>query len=191
MAQPIVFDVETQLTFRDAKSSDPSKLKVSMVGVYDYSLDKYISFTEQELIQMFPLFENASLVIGFNINHFDLQVLKPYYVGDVRIFPTLDLLEEIEKNLGFRLSLDDLVRETLGSPKKGHGLLAIDYFRNNEIEKLRNYCLSDVKLTKELYEYGKQYGKVYYKNAAGRQEIRVAWNKTGNVSSSVNLTLPW
>ena len=45
-----------------------------------------------------------------------------------------------------------LAEANLGVGKTGKGLEAIDLYRNGEIEKLKNYCLQDVKLTKEIFE---------------------------------------
>lgn len=191
MAQPVVIDVETQLTFRDVGGYDPRKLKISVAGLYDYATDSYLSFTEPELPRLFPFLENASAIVGFNIIDFDLPALNPYYVGNLTKFATIDLLKIVEESLGFRISLDDLARETLGTKKTGHGLLAIEYFKQGEWQKLKDYCLSDVKLTKELYEYGKLHGKVFYNTAGGRREIPVSWNQTEVSSATVNLTLPW
>lgn len=190
MQQPVVLDVETQRTFRDVGGYDPRKLKISVAGLYDYATDKFQTFIEAELSKLFPYLENASMVIGFNIIDFDLPALNPYYVGDLTKFTSLDLLKVVEKSLGFRISLDDLARETLGVKKSGHGLLAIEYFKSGQWEKLKQYCLSDVELTRNLYEYGKQHGKVFYNTHTGRREIPVVWGSTPS-SSSVNLTLPW
>ena len=192
MAQPVVIDVETQLTFRDVGGYIPQKLKISVAGLFDYAANTYLTFTESELPKLFPYLEHASEVIGFNIVDFDLPALNPYYIGELARLPTIDLLKHIEKSLGFRIALDDLVRETLNAHKTGHGLLAIEYFKNQEWEKLKTYCLSDVKLTKELYEYGKTHGKVFYKAPAGRREISVNWGQPrASSSANVNLTLPW
>ena len=90
------------------------------------------------------------------------------------------------------MSLDDLAKETLGTKKNGHGLLVIEYFRSGNMDRLREYCLSDVKITRELYEYGKTHGQVFYKSASGRTPIAISWGLTKSASgSSVNLTLPW
>jgi len=191
MMQPVVIDVETQFSFREVGGFIPSKLKISVAGIYDYASDKYMAFTERELSEYFKYLENASLIIGFNHISFDLPVLSPYYLGDLSKFPTLDLLTYVEKNIGFRLSLDDLIRETLGEKKTGHGLMAIEYFRANEMEKLKKYCLSDVELTKKLFEYGQKNGAIYYKNASGRQKIPVDWKNQNVKSSQINLTMPW
>lgn len=188
MGSPIVFDVETQKIFQEV-NNDVSKLGVSVVVAYDYAEDRFKTFFEKDLPQLFQLFEKASMLIGFNSNKFDLEVLKPYYVGDLTKFPSLDLLEEVQKNLGKRIALDDLVKGTLGKRKEGHGFLAINYFREGKFAELAKYCQSDVRLTRDLYEYGKKNEKVYYFGAFGKVEIKVNW-KDIKVTNELHLTLP-
>lgn len=190
MGNPIVLDLETQHSFQEV-GFDHRKLKVSVVGVYDYGKDEYKIYRENELGKLFTVLEHTPLIIGFNINKFDLPVLSPYYVGNILQFQTLDLLEEVEKSLGFRVALDDLARATLGTKKSGHGFLAIDYFRNGEWEKLEKYCLDDVRVTKELYEYGKKEGKFYFQTHNGKREITVALSKNSASKSTVSLSLPF
>ncbi len=190
MSHPVVIDVETQHVFAEV-GGDIRKLRISVAGLYDYATDQFHTFMEPELSELFKKLENASQVIGFNIVHFDLPALSPYYVGNLLNLPTLDLMHAVEDHLGHRLSLDDLLRETLGSHKEGHGLAAIDFFREGKINELTKYCLSDVRLTKELYEYGKKNGKIYFKSAYGRQEIPVVWNTNSTTTAQdFNLTLP-
>ncbi len=192
MAAPVVVDVETQMTFRDVGGYYPEKLRISVAGLYDYATDLYKAFEEPELPEFFRYLENSTIIIGFNVIDFDLRALSTYYVGDLKKFPTLDLLKHVEKSLGYRISLDDLAKETLLTQKNGHGLLAIEYFRNKEMDKLKKYCLSDVDITRKLYEYGKTNKKLYFKSTAGKQDIPVSWDTAvTSVSSQVNLTLPW
>jgi len=189
MSKPVVIVFETQHIFREV-GGDIAKLKISVAGLYDYATDSYKTFMEDEINKIFPYLESASQIIGFNIVHFDLPVLNPYYVGNLFDLSSLDLMHAVEEHLGHRVGLDDLLRETLGSKKEGHGLLAIDYYREGRFEKLKKYCLSDVRLTRELYEYGKENGKIYFKSASGRKEIPVSWDKNpAKNSKSVNLTL--
>ncbi len=188
MASPIIFDVETQRVFQEV-NGQVDKLGVSVVGVYHYQDNSYQAYFEKDLPELFGVFEKASVLIGFNIKKFDLEVLKPYYLGDFNQFCVLDLLEDIQLALGKRIALDDLVKGTLGKRKQGHGFLAINYFREGKLDQLKEYCLSDVKLTKELYEFGKTYGQVYYLGPHGKIPIKVKW-QSPNVNHDVNLTLP-
>lgn len=146
---------------------------------------------ESDLPSLFTRLEKASYLIGFNINKFDLPVLAPYYLGSIKQFATLDLLEEVEKVLGFRVSLDDLARATLGVKKSGHGFMAINYFNSGEWEKLKSYCLSDVKITRELYEHGQKNGKVLFNSAYGLKEIKVSFSMNIIPAGMVSLSLPF
>lgn len=190
MSQPIVLDIETQYAFQEV-NYDYKKLKVSVVGIYDYTSDKYLTYEEKELPKLFHRLEHASYLIGFNIKKFDLPVLSPYYLGKIEQFETLDILEEVEKKLGHRLALDDLLRATLGVKKTGHGFLALDYFRNKEWDKLKSYCLDDVRLTKDLFEYGRKNGKLYFLSHTGKREIPVNFLKSKPKNTPVSLSLPF
>lgn len=186
----VVLDLETQYSFREV-GNDPKKLKVSVVGIYEYATNQYQAFREEEFAKLFPLLEKAALIVGFNINKFDLPVLSPYYLGKISQFHTLDILDEVEKNLGFRVALDDLARATLDIKKSGHGFMAIDYFRRGEWEKLINYCLEDVRITRELYEYGLKNKKLFFKDHKGKKEIAVNFEKIASSNSTVSLSLPF
>lgn len=190
MPAPVVLDIETQHSFAEVQY-DHKKLGVSVVGLYDYATDQYKAYVESELPQLFRVLEHASFIIGFNINHFDLPVLASYYVGTISQFATLDIMDEVEKGLGFRVALDDLVRATLSTKKSGHGLLAIEYFRNGEWEKLKSYCLDDVKVTRQLYEFGKKTNTLYLNTATGKKEITIDFSKTPKNSTAVSLSLPF
>lgn len=190
MTYPIVLDLETQYSFQEV-GNDCKKLRISVVGIYNYATGEFESYKETELSKLFSLLERASVLIGFNIKKFDLQVLSAYYVGNVNQFPTFDILEEIEKILGHRVSLDDLCRATLGSKKSGHGFLAIDYFRKGEWDKLIQYCLDDVRLTRDIFEYGKKEKKLYFHGMRGKQEIPVSFADESKKKSTVALSLPF
>lgn len=194
MRHPIVIDFETQKTFREA--GKPQDLGISVAGVYDFKTDQLMAFEENELNEMFPLFENASLIIGFNLDSFDMPVLQPYYPGDISQLRTFDILTDVKENIGRRIRLDELVSTTLGEGKSGHGLQAIKYYREGKMDELKKYCLDDVRLTKELFEYGVQNHKIYYTREFNgeKQPIHVQWErymKYQGVDDNVNLTLPF
>lgn len=176
---PIVFDVETQYSFDEVGGRDQfDKLKVSVVGVFDYSKNEYKAFEENQMDEFENLYRNASFVIGFNINAFDIPVIAPYFKNGQPATPALDLITDIEFVLNRRIGLDALCTATLGTGKTGHGLEALQWFRNGEVEKVKKYCLDDVRLTKDLYEYGKLREQVFAKSREGAlQAIPVRWGK--------------
>jgi len=188
---PVIFDLETKHTFREF--SDPKKLEISVAAIFNYNNSQASVFTEKEVRKLFPIFENASFIIGYNVKNFDLAVLQRYYPGRVEVFPVFDILDDIKEKIGKRISLNEVISATLGKKKTGHGLQAIDLFKEGKIDELKNYCLADVILTKELFEYGVKNGEIFYLNEKGKVTIKVDWKrylKEGN-NQNVPLTLPF
>ena len=191
MHNEIVLDIETSNSFADVGKYDPSLLKVSLVGVYSYATDTYESFLEPELPKMWRLLESAERIIGYNLFGFDYKVLNTYYPGDLSKFPTLDIMLDIEKVIGFRVKLDDVAHASLGTGKSGNGLQAIEFFRRGEIDKLREYCLQDVKVTKEVYEFGLAHNLVRYRDRMQQIiDVPIKFALEKEKSGPVSLTLP-
>lgn len=188
---PVVLDLETKYTFREF--SDPKKLEVSVVGLYDYSDRQTKVFGEKELNKLFSLLENVSYIIGFNVKSFDMEVLQGYYPGKIQHFPVFDLLDDIKNKIGRRLALNDFLYATLGKKKTGHGLQAIQFFKEGRLEELKKYCLDDVMLTKELFEYGINKEEIMYLNEKGKVTVKVDWKKylEDSGKSETHLTLPF
>lgn len=185
MGDVVVLDLETQKSFDEVGGrGNLHLLRVSVAGLYSYEKDLFRTFTEWEVPALRGVLEDARLVVGFNLKRFDYPVLEPYIKRSLKHLPTLDILEEVERILGHRLSLDTLVRATLGEGKTGHGLDAIRYFREGDIDKLKSYCLADVRLTRDLYEYGKRHGRMMYPKNNEVCPIPVNWGKPAPVSPS-------
>ncbi|HBR80540.1 MAG: hypothetical protein UX09_C0023G0007 [Candidatus Uhrbacteria bacterium GW2011_GWE2_45_35] len=191
MNNEVVFDIETQNTFDDINSRDRSQFKISVIGVYFYENDEYRAFEEHEFSELWPRLERADRLIGYNSKGFDLPIMNNYYPGDFLTFPNLDILEEIHKTLGFRLKLDHVALATVGHGKTGHGLQAIEWWKKGEKEKVKQYCLDDVRVTKAVYEYGLKYGALAYEDRAGARKAIPVDFKLKKVDSAINLTMPF
>jgi len=188
----VVFDIETSNIFQDVASNDPAALDMSVCCIYDYDTDKYSSYTKETLKDMWPIFEKADLIIGFNSDHFDIPILNKYFSGDLTKIKSLDLLKEIKNSLGRRIKLDIIAEATLGKNKSGHGLDAVTWWRNGEKQKVIDYCIDDVKITKEVYEYALKNQSLKYLNGKEIKEIKLDtshWDKKDE--SSMTFTLPF
>ncbi|HEY4511911.1 MAG TPA: ribonuclease H-like domain-containing protein [Candidatus Paceibacterota bacterium] len=188
----LVFDIETQNTFQEAGSADPAALSISLVGIYDYETDTYSSYLENELGKLWPIIEKADMLIGYNSDHFDIPLLNKYYPGDLTKIKSLDIMKEIKESCGRRIRLDSIAMGTFGKGKIGHGLEAITWWRNGEIEKIRKYCLEDVKITKELYEFASKNKKLICKEGTQSFEIKLDpsdWEQ--KVESAMTFSLPF
>ena len=115
MDNRIVFDLETKNSFEEVGGRENlEKLGVSLAGVYSYKNNKLLAFEENQLLELEKLFQKADELIGFNIKSFDNPVLQPYFSNlDLSEIPTTDLMESVEKFLGYRVSLDNIARNCL------------------------------------------------------------------------------
>ena len=173
----LVLDIETQKLFNETVRDKIHQLKVSVVGLYDYGRDLFQSFEESDLKALELILSNTTRLIGFNIRRFDLPVLQPYLFLSVDRLPVLDILDEVMKVLGHRVSLQSIAQATLGRGKSGSGVDAVRLYQEGKIEALKAYCLDDVRLTKEIYEYGQKHGKVLFfsERASKTFEVPVGW----------------
>ena len=167
----ITFDIETKNTFEDVGENNPSLLDISIVCLHDSATDTYDSFLENDFARLWPILEQADLLIGYNSDHFDIPLLNKYYSGDLTTLKSLDLLKEIKTVLGKRLKLDSVATATLGEGKSGNGLEAITWWKTGEIEKIRRYCLDDVRITKALYDYALKNNCLKYQDGTKIKKI--------------------
>ena len=191
MRREIVLDIETRNTFQDVGAYNPSLLDISLIGVYFYETDTYESFLQEDLPKLWPRLERAERIIGYNLFGFDYPCMQRYYTGNLMSLPTVDVLKEIEKNLGYRIKLDDVAQATLGVGKSGHGLMAVEYWKKGEIDKLKEYCLQDVRVTKEVYDYALIHQEVFFNDRQGQKQ-RVSLpidHPNSDARSSINLSL--
>ncbi len=193
MSREVVFDIETIGDIRNLAT-----MKVTVVSIYEYEHDKYRSFEEHELKDLWPIFEKAERLIGYNSEHFDLPILARYYTGDITRLPQLDLLKVIKQSTGTRFKLNDIARATLQIEKSADGLQAMEWFREGKIDLIKKYCEQDVKVTKEVYDYGRKNKMLYYPTLTGELmpfpinfEPPVAVAGSTVAHAGVNLTLPF
>ncbi|MDO8499547.1 MAG: ribonuclease H-like domain-containing protein [bacterium] len=195
MLKEVVFDIETQNSFAEV-NNDFTKLKISVVSIYRYETDTYESFTEAEFGRLWPILERADRLIGYNSIHFDVPILNNYYLGSLATIPHLDLLVKIKDSLGIRLKLKDVAEATLdNATKSADGLQALRWWKEGKLDEIKKYCEQDVKVTKEVYEFGRDNHQLFYKTLAGEVTpfavdfgYKPAAEKNAN---SINLTLPF
>jgi DEAD/DEAH box helicase domain-containing protein len=95
--------------------------------------------------------------------------------------------------LGRRVRLQSLAEATLNKGKSGNGLEAVEWWQQGLVDKVRAYCLDDVRITREIYDYALKHGKLKYKDLGGAREFKIdtsSWNK-GSHDSSITHTLPF
>jgi len=164
------FDLETQKLAQEVGGWENKHLmRLSVAVLYDETKGTFHVFREEEVPALIDQLRSYDLVIGFNIEHFDLEVLQAYSPKPLHDIPTFDLLEAIREQLGFRLSLDHLGEKTLGRKKTADGIQAVRWFREGRWDLLTQYCQDDVALTRDLFFHALDKGYLVYEDRAGKR----------------------
>ena len=177
MTQLLVFDLETQYLADDVGGWDHIRDMRLAVGVtYDPAADLYRVYTEDEATQLITDLEEANLVVGYNLLRFDYEVLRAY--GDHRLAqsPTVDMLVDLRRLLGWRPKLNNVAAATLGEHKSADGIAAVRWFRAGQLERVISYCKQDVAVTWGVYDFGRSNGYVQLQARYGRiTRVPVPW----------------
>ena len=174
---------------------DLAKQELTVCCIHDSETDAFTSYYKEDLAKLWPILERTDLLVGYNSDHFDIPILNKYYSGDLTKVKSLDLLKEIKNVLGRRLRLDNIAEATLGRNKTANGLQAVKWWKEGKKELVRDYCIEDVRVTKDVYEYALAHGAVKYTDFESNQarEIRldtVNWESTEGTGALTH-TLPW
>ena len=180
----LYFDLETQKGSEDVGGWGNIHLMKLAVGVVWDSLEQeYFTFLEDQADQLVEKLSSADLVVGFNVIGFDYTVLQPYASVDLQEINTFDMIVDVKKLLGFRLSLNHLASETLQAEKSADGLVSLQWYKEGKMDKIIKYCKQDVAITRDLFLYGEEHSHVFYKSRSGQQlKLNVNW-KTSNFVS--------
>jgi DEAD/DEAH box helicase domain-containing protein len=170
----LVFDIETQRGFGEI--SNISEMGVAVAVSCSCNTQEFKYFTEDNIQELIDDIFNADIVVGYNIINFDYSVLKGYTDKDFSRIKTIDMMRIVQKSLGFRPKLDNLLEATFGEKKTADGLQSLRWWKQGKINLIKEYCYHDVRLTASLYEFGRQNGFVYGKNKFGtKAQIQVKW----------------
>ena len=174
----VFFDLESQKLFSEVGGrTGIEKLRLSCGVTYSTEREDFKVYWERDALALLDELKAADRVIGFNLIGFDYRVLRPYAPGfNFASLRTLDLLRDIQRTLGFRLSLDAIAEASLGTTKSADGLKAVEWFRAGDLEKVAEYCKMDVDITRRVFEFGRANGFVHYRSRLGSKlKVAVHW----------------
>lgn len=150
--------------------NDHANMGISVIGAYDYETDRYHVFCKDNFDRFLHLLADHSCIVGFNSRRFDNRVIACQTEGIVKenlekyfAQASYDILEEIWKSKGLDpdkfywgthggYGLDVMCEANFGTKKSGNGALAPVDWQQGRIGTVIDYCLNDVRLTKQLLE---------------------------------------
>ncbi|MBI4088666.1 ribonuclease H-like domain-containing protein [Candidatus Kaiserbacteria bacterium] len=189
----ITFDIETVFDSVVRGHIDVNEQELTVVAIHDSETGEYSSYFKEDLPRLWPILERTDMLIGFNSNTFDIPLLNRYYPGNLSYIRSLDLLAEVQKVLGRRVRLQSLAEATLGKGKTGDGIKASEWWKEGKRNKVAEYCIDDVRLTRELYDYALLHGMLKYKDLRNIRDIKFdtsLWGKTDVSIPAMTHALP-
>ena len=166
---------------------DHAGMGISVLGAYDYAEDRYRVFCQDNLHEFAAAMEKAEVIVGFNNAAFDNAVIRAAWAPLV-ILPenweakTYDLLREtwiaagLAPAFNFKThggyGLDAICKKNFGTKKSGNGALAPKMWQRGLIGGVFDYCLNDVRLTKQLFDKVLADGKIISPKDGAVLEIR-------------------
>ncbi len=183
----VYFDLETQRSFGDVGgSAHKDKMGMSVGVTYSTETGQYHIFNEDNVADLVDQLIKADLVVGYNHVQFDYPVLQAYTIYDLASQTVnCDMMLDIEEILGHRLKLDAVAQASLNASKTADGLDALKWWQSFKktgdpahVLNIAEYCCYDVKVTKEVHEFGLEHGIVKYADRNGNeQEVVASWKK--------------
>lgn len=173
----LVVDLETQNLVQDVGGwGHIDKLKISVACAYDSKTNEYLTFRENEIEKLNDLCEER-LVIGYNIRGFDLIILQAYGLTLEKL-DVFDIMYDVQTLTRQKfLKLETIAQGTLNVGKSADGLMAVEWWKSGEMDKIIQYCKQDVQVTKDIFEHGRKQGHVKLRRADGSDsQVRVNWN---------------
>ena len=177
MGDTLVFDLETQFLANEVGGWDRIRDMHLSVGVtYSVVNGVYRVYHEVDVDRLITDLRSADLVVGYNVKRFDYEVLRAYTDDPLSDLPTVDMLVDLYRALGWRPKLDDIAAATIGSGKSANGVQAVQWFREGRIDEVIDYCRQDVEVTWKVYEFGKRNKYVQYRDRSWRvRRVPVRW----------------
>jgi DEAD/DEAH box helicase domain-containing protein len=172
----VYYDVETQLSAEEVGGwNNIREMRVSVAVTWS-AKDLFRLWEEETVLQMIEYLGGYGKVISFNGDRFDAQVLS--YYGNIEAINrhSFDVLVDLSRRLGHRVSLDSVAQATLGVGKSADGVMALRWWKERQIELIAEYCRKDVQVLKDVVEFGRKNGHVKYLDRSGAsRSISVEW----------------
>lgn len=174
----LVLDIETK-TLVDAVGGwkNFKQLETSVACAYDSKTDKFLTYTENQLGDLVKLAKDR-LIVGYNVVGFDLPILEKYGMPPISELDVFDIMLDVHNVSGWRfVKLDKIASATIGAGKSADGLMAVEWWKQGEIQKIIDYCLKDVEVTRDVFLHGLNKGSIRIEKADGSHaEFNVSWS---------------
>lgn len=173
----VYYDIETQLSAGEVGGWDNIHLMRVAVAVTWNPEEGFRQWEEPAAKDLVRYLSGFGRIFSFNGDGFDSRVLSHY--GDVAGINarSFDLLTDLKRKLGHRLSLDSLAQATLNIGKTANGLQSLQWWKEGKTQLIADYCRQDVKVLVDLVSFARKNGFVRYSDRSAGEPLtaKVNW----------------
>ncbi len=174
----LVVDIETK-TLVEAVGGwkNFKQLEVSVACAFDSKTQQFHSYTEDKLGDLVALCKER-LLVGYNLVGFDLPILEKYGLPPVSELDVFDIMLDVHNVSGWRfVKLEKIAQATLGTGKSADGLMAVEWWKQGLVDKIIEYCLKDVEVTRDVFLHGLNQGYIEIMKAdESKARFNVNWS---------------
>lgn len=173
----VYYDIETQLSAGEVGGWDKIHLMRVAIAVTWTPEDGFRRWEERDAAQLIRYLSGFPKIFSFNGDGFDSRVLSMYgNVARIRA-QSFDLLTDLKRRLGHRLSLESLAQASLNVGKTADGLQSLQWWKEGKIDLIAEYCRQDVQVLVDLVVFARQKGFVCYseKMTGEIRSVKVVW----------------
>lgn len=157
--------------------TQPSKvhtLGLAMVVTYSFRSGEFTAWKSEYINDLVRTLMSAGLVVGYNPHGFEYKVLGPFTGRNLSRVPTVDLLLEVTKSIGKRLSFDLVTGPTLDRTWTADRSQASVSFKQGDVPAVADLCTEGTRLVRDLFLH-----------MVGHSEIRYQTGPEAEVHSAV------
>jgi DEAD/DEAH box helicase domain-containing protein len=172
-----VWDLESKESKEEDESWENYKARagVGVAVIYDEDFDIWEVYGHRDLVELVKRLEGAEEVVSYNGVGFDHVVVDQAVGRRVWIQKETDLWIAIKEMLGPEKwpkgswTLSEVCQRTIGRGKTGTGVSAPSQLAQGDWAKVTSYCVNDVKLTRDLWRFVREFGYVVDPDGRKRQ----------------------
>jgi DEAD/DEAH box helicase domain-containing protein len=174
----LVVDIETKDLVDSVGGWKNFKLlECSVACAYDSKTNQMHTYTEDKLGELVAL-SKERLLIGYNLIGFDLPILEKYGMPPVNELDVFDIMLDVHNISGWRfVKLEKIAQATIGAGKSADGLMAVEWWKKGEVDKIIEYCIKDVEVTRDVFLHGLNQGYIEIMKAdESKAKFTVNWS---------------
>ena len=175
----IYFDLEPQLTADEVGGWHKTKIrlrKFSVAAAFSTIDQRLHIFSEKDVAKLIQLLQSGPMVVGYNINNFDFEILAGYPKVKTGKIKCLDLMLAIQEKIGQRVSLRNLMEANFFEFEPEDYEDPITLWKKGRLYQVIEHCCNDVLAMKRIHELGLSKKKILYnKMSANPEPVKAAW----------------